>query len=42
MVKSNQELQQFVQELRNKYPKIIGSFKSFMFIKTIKVKYYPF
>jgi DNA-binding Lrp family transcriptional regulator len=42
MVKSNQELHQFVQELRNKYPKIIGSFKSFMFIKTVKVKYYPF
>ncbi len=42
MVKSNQELQYFIQELRNKFPKNIGSYHSFMFLRTEKVKYYPF
>ncbi len=42
MVKNNQELFDFIKDLRNKFPSMIGEYKTFMFYETKKVRYLPF
>ncbi|MBI2148060.1 Lrp/AsnC family transcriptional regulator [Candidatus Woesearchaeota archaeon] len=42
MVKTSQELFDFVKDLRSKFPTMIGDYKTFMFYETRKVRYLPF
>lgn len=42
MVKTNEELYQFIKDLKVKFPTLIGDYKTFMFINTEKVRYLPF
>lgn len=42
MVNSNQELFDFIKDLRNKFPKLIAEYSTLVFIDTLKVKYLPF
>jgi DNA-binding Lrp family transcriptional regulator len=42
MVKDNQELFDFIKLLRKEFPKIVGNYKTAIFMDTIKVKYLPF
>lgn len=42
MVRSNIELQKFIKDLRGAFPHIVGHYSSFMFLDTLKVRYYPF
>ena len=42
MVRSNDDLRNFITDLKNRFPKIIGHFSTFTFLDTIKVRYYPF
>lgn len=42
MVKDNQELFDFIKDLRTKFPNLVGDYKSLMFEDTKKVRYLPF
>jgi len=42
MVKANQELFNFIKDLKIKFPNLIGDYRTFMFIDTKKVRYLPF
>ncbi len=42
IVKDNFQLYNFVKELKQKFPTLIGDYKTFMFIETKKVRYLPF
>ncbi|MEK6893006.1 MAG: Lrp/AsnC family transcriptional regulator [Nanoarchaeota archaeon] len=42
MVKSNQELFKFMEELRYKFPELIGEYQNVVFMNTLKVRYLPF
>jgi len=42
VVRSNQELFDFIQDLKNKFPKIIADYTTIVFMNTLKVKYLPF
>ncbi|MFH1916569.1 MAG: AsnC family transcriptional regulator [Nanoarchaeota archaeon] len=42
MIKSNSELFDFIKDLRQSFPKLIGEYRTFMFIDTKKVRYLPF
>ncbi len=42
MVKNNLELFDFVKDLKNTFPSLIGDYRTFMFIDTKKVRYLPF
>jgi len=42
MVKDNKELFDFIKLLRKEFPKIVGNYKTAIFMDTIKVKYLPF
>ena len=42
MIKNNQELFDFIKDLKSKFPNLIGDYKSFMFEDTKKVRYLPF
>ena len=42
MVKTSQELFDFIKDLRMKFPTMIGDYKTFMFYETRKVRYLPF
>ena len=42
MVKTNEELYQFIKDLKLRFPSLIGDYKTFMFINTEKVRYLPF
>ncbi|MBN1645812.1 Lrp/AsnC family transcriptional regulator [Candidatus Woesearchaeota archaeon] len=42
MVKNNIELFEFIKDLKLKFPKLIGDYRTFMFIDTKKVRYLPF
>lgn len=42
MVKTNQELFNFVKDLKLKFPNLIEDYRTFMFIDTKKVRYLPF
>ncbi len=42
MVKTNQELFNFVKDLKIKFPNLIEDYRTFMFIDTKKVRYLPF
>lgn len=42
MVRTNEELYQFIKDLKVKFPALIGDYKTFMFINTEKVRYLPF
>ncbi|MBN1385498.1 Lrp/AsnC family transcriptional regulator [Candidatus Woesearchaeota archaeon] len=42
MVKNNQELFDFVSDLRLKFPEMIGDYRTFMFYETVKIRYLPF
>ncbi len=42
MVKNNQQLFEFVEDLRFKFPTLIGEYQTVIFVDTLKVKYLPF
>ncbi len=42
MVQSNQELFSFIEDLRFKFPTLIGEYQTVPFLATLKVKYFPF
>ena len=42
MVKDNQQLYKFIEDLRFKFPTMIGDYQTLTFIDTLKVKYLPF
>jgi DNA-binding Lrp family transcriptional regulator len=42
MVKTNNELLEFVKKLKKEFPYTIGSYRQIMFVDTKKVRYYPF
>jgi len=42
MVKSNQELFNFIEDLRFKFPELVGEYQSVVFLNTLKVRYLPF
>lgn len=42
MVKSNQQLFDFIEDIKFKFPALIGEYQTVMFIATLKVKYLPF
>lgn len=42
MVYSNQQLFLFIQELKFKFPALIGEYTAIMYVDTLKVKYLPF
>lgn len=42
MVKNNEELFNFVKELRNEFPRIVGNYNAVILIDTLKVRYLPF
>ncbi len=42
MVKSNQQLFEFIEDLRFKFPTLIGEYQTVIFVDTLKVKYLPF
>lgn len=42
MVRSNQELFKFVEDLKFKFPTIIGEYQTVIFMDTLKVRYLPF
>ncbi len=42
VIKNNFELFEFIKDLKQKFPTLIGDYKSVMFVDTIKVKYLPF
>ncbi len=42
MVKNNQQLFEFIEDLRFKFPTLIGEYQTVIFIDTLKVKYLPF
>ncbi|MBI2669456.1 Lrp/AsnC family transcriptional regulator [Candidatus Woesearchaeota archaeon] len=42
MVKSNQQLFEFIEDLRFKFPTLIGEYQTVIFVETLKVKYLPF
>ena len=42
MVKNNQQLFEFIEDLRFKFPTIIGEYQTVIFVDTLKVKYLPF
>lgn len=42
MVQSNQELFSFIEELRFRFPRLVGEYETVVFLDTLKVKYLPF
>lgn len=42
MVKDNQQLYNFIDDLRFKFPTLIGEYQTVVFVDTLKVKYLPF
>ncbi len=42
MVKDNQELFNFIKDLKIKFPNLIGDYKAFTYLETKKVRYLPF
>jgi len=42
MVKSNQELFDFIKDLKFKFPRMIGDYTTAVFVDTLKVRYLPF
>ena len=42
IVKSNQQLFEFIEDLRFKFPTLIGEYQTVIFVETLKVKYLPF
>lgn len=42
MVKSNKQLYDFIEDLRFKFPALIGEYQTVIFVDTLKVKYLPF
>jgi len=42
MVKSNKELFDFINDLKFRFPKLIGEYNTVIFMNTLKVKYLPF
>lgn len=42
MVKNNQQLFEFIEDLRFKFPTLIGEYQTVIFVDTLKVKYLPF
>lgn len=42
VIKSNQELFQFIQELKEKFSKLIAEYNTVVFMNTLKVRYLPF
>ena len=42
MVKSNQQLFDFIEALRFAFPAMIGEYQTVLFVETLKVKYLPF
>lgn len=42
MVKNNQQLYDFVEDLRFKFPTLVGEYQTVIFIDTLKVVYLPF
>ncbi len=42
MVKSNQQLFDFIKDLKFKFPTLIGEYQTVIFMATLKVKYLPF
>jgi Lrp/AsnC family transcriptional regulator for asnA, asnC and gidA len=42
MIQSNQKLFQFMEDLRFKFPNLIGEYQTVIFLDTLKVKYLPF
>ncbi|MFA5796486.1 MAG: Lrp/AsnC family transcriptional regulator [Candidatus Woesearchaeota archaeon] len=42
MIKDNQELFDFIKLLRKEFPKIVGNYRTAIFMDTLKVRYLPF
>lgn len=42
MIKSNKELFHFIEDVKFRFPGIIGEYQTCMFMDTLKVTYYPF
>ncbi len=42
MVKTNQQLFDFIEDLRFRFPAMIGEYQTIIFVDTLKVKYLPF
>lgn len=42
MARSNQELFQFIDELKFTFPALIGEYQTVLFVETLKVRYLPF
>jgi len=42
MVKNNQQLYDFIEDLRFKFPTLIGEYQTVIFVDTLKVEYLPF
>ena len=42
MVKSNQQLFDFIEDIKFKFPMLIGEYQTVIFMDTLKVKYLPF
>ena len=42
MVKNNQELYNFIEDLRFKFPKLVVEYQIVIFVDTLKVKNLPF
>ena len=42
MIESNQQLFDFIEDLRLKFPEIIGEYQTIVFAENLKVKYLPF
>lgn len=42
MIKDNQQLYEFVEDLRFKFPTLIGEYQTIIFVDTLKVVYLPF
>lgn len=42
MVRSNQQLFDFIKDLKFKFPKLIGEYNTLIFMDTLKVRYLPF
>lgn len=42
LVASNEDLIQFIEDLRFRFPAAIGDYKTVIFLKTLKVRYLPF
>ena len=42
MIKDNEQLFNFIEDLRFKFPTIVGEYQTVIFVDTLKVKYLPF